>query len=86
MNTLTAPQQTDFGADDVATIRLLAGMTQQQLAQHLGCSAMSVIRWEQGRTTPLPVYEEKMRELRQTVLAMDPDESFKRVLKLGKVV
>ena len=42
-------------ADLVRETRQRLGLTQTQLAQELGVSYQSVNRWENGRTTPLPM-------------------------------
>ena len=36
--------------------RLARGWTQQQLAQHVGCSLTSVCGWESGRKRPTGLY------------------------------
>lgn len=42
-------------ADLVRETRQRLGLTQTQLAQHLGVSYQSVNRWENGRHIPLPM-------------------------------
>jgi DNA-binding transcriptional regulator YiaG len=48
--------ETDFDPKVLITKRLGAGMTQKQLAVHLGVSPRSLWNWEAGTTTPTPEF------------------------------
>lgn len=44
-------------------LRIGAGLTQQQLADKLGVSHISVSRWETGKAIPSPRYIKKMADM-----------------------
>lgn len=76
---------TDFGADEVILIRQLAAMTQKQFALALGCSEMTIKRWEKSRCQPDHVYVRQMTTMRKELLAMEPDKFSERILGVTKV-
>lgn len=49
----------------ITTIRAALGMTREQFAAALSCSPETLRKWETGRTKPLRVYLDRMRELAQ---------------------
>ncbi|MFB2771607.1 multiprotein-bridging factor 1 family protein [Pelatocladus sp. BLCC-F211] len=44
----------------IRDLRLLAGLTQEQLAASLGVTYSTINRWENGRSTPSPLAMEKI--------------------------
>ncbi|MDM8331558.1 helix-turn-helix transcriptional regulator [Limosilactobacillus pontis] len=44
-------------------LRVGAGMTQQELADKLGVTHISVSRWETGKSIPSPKYIKKMADM-----------------------
>ena len=48
---------------DVRQLRKRMGLTQEQFAQRLHVTPLTVLRWESGQTTPRPLALEKLREL-----------------------
>ncbi|WP_028649019.1 Scr1 family TA system antitoxin-like transcriptional regulator [Nocardiopsis sp. CNT312] len=65
----------------LTTYRELAGLTQQQLANHLGCSAASVSRWACGHALP---FRETVEQLEQLLNAGGKIISAWRMGKSGK--
>ena len=53
-----------MNAQDIKELRLKLGLSQTQLAKKLGVSIMSVSRWENGRSKPLPAFERKLKRLK----------------------
>lgn len=49
--------------DDILAIRKSAGMTQAKFAAELGCTLATLSRWENGKSTPSPVYLKQLRHL-----------------------
>ena len=47
----------------VKSLREAAGLTQQQLADELGVTNMTVSRWEREETTPLPAFERQIKKM-----------------------
>lgn len=45
------------------SLRVGAGLTQQQLAKKLGVTGVTVHRWEAGNVMPKPKYIKKMADL-----------------------
>jgi transcriptional regulator with XRE-family HTH domain len=60
--------------DDVATIRALAGLTQEELAARLGVARLTVIRWESGQCEPGAAHAAALAALRDRILAMTATE------------
>ena len=55
-------------AQEIKAIREGLGWSQIQLAAELGIgSQLTIIRWENGKNSPLPIFETKLRELEQQV-------------------
>ena len=50
-------------ADDLRRKREQLGLTQEELAKHLGVKRLSVIRWENGQTEIDKILERAMRDL-----------------------
>lgn len=53
---------------DVADIKILRealGLSQEQLARHLGVSFMTISRWERGHAKPSPLAMEKLEQIRK---------------------
>ncbi len=48
---------------ELKQIRKRLGLTQVELAEKIGASEISVIRWENDHTNMLPVYERQIQEL-----------------------
>ncbi|MFE3459803.1 Scr1 family TA system antitoxin-like transcriptional regulator [Nocardiopsis aegyptia] len=67
--------------DVLTTYRELAGLTQQQVASHLGCSAASVSRWACGHALP---FRETTEQLDQLLSAQGKLISAWRLAKSGK--
>lgn len=64
--TITMKKTTTDGKLDpkqVKRLRERLRLTQKQMAQRMGVSLRSVIRWEQGTSVPHPVFTRMMREL-----------------------
>ena len=57
---LTTPQ-------GITTLRAALGMTREQFAAALRCSPETLRKWETGRTSPLRVYLDRMRELAREI-------------------
>lgn len=49
-------------ADAIKRQRLLLKMTQAQLAEYVGVSAVAVWKWESAVTTPRPAMQQKIAE------------------------
>jgi len=47
----------------IKRIRLDLGRTQKNIATILGTSAVTVSRWELGRSAPMPVFQQKLEKL-----------------------
>jgi len=65
----------------LTTYRELSGLTQQQLASHLGCSAASVSRWARGHALP---FRETVEQLDQLLEAAGKVIHAWRTAKSGK--
>lgn len=39
------------------------GMSREELAAKVGCSAVSIWKWETGRTLPLPAFRKRLERL-----------------------
>ena len=48
---------------ELRALRAGAGMTQQDLADKLGVTHISVSRWENGKTIPSPRYIKRMADI-----------------------
>ncbi|MCI1925647.1 MAG: helix-turn-helix domain-containing protein [[Lactobacillus] timonensis] len=48
---------------ELRSLRAGAGLTQQQLADKLGVSHISVSRWETGKAIPSPKYIKQMADM-----------------------
>lgn len=44
----------------IRTLRLKAGMTQQEVAKKVDVDQAAVSNWEKGRNPPLPKYQKKL--------------------------
>ncbi len=53
----------NLSPEDIKSLRLSLGWTQQHFAEMLGTALSSVSKWENGKSEPLPVYQKKLREL-----------------------
>lgn len=69
-----------FGPQALAQKRKSLGLTQAQLAQLLGTSTLSVMRWENAKVVPRQAQLKKIA----AVLEMTPEEASKRLLKSNK--
>jgi len=49
--------------DDLRRKREQLGLTQEELAKHLGVKRLSIIRWENGQTEIDKILERAMRDL-----------------------
>ncbi len=47
----------------IAEAREAKGLTREQLATELGCSYITVARWEKGRKMPMRVFRRKLQEI-----------------------
>ena len=45
---------------EVKEVRSRAGLTQSEFAQRLHVSQVTVSRWENGKSCPLPIFESEM--------------------------
>lgn len=65
--------------------RKAAGLTQQQLADHLGTTSGAVIRWEGGKHVPSPKHQKAMEELYGLLAGalspLDPEDEEIRLLR-----
>jgi len=52
-------------AEAIRAARKEYGITREEVAVALGCSAATIGRWERGETTPLPVYTRRWKEVRR---------------------
>jgi len=50
--------------EDIRTLRLGLGLTQQALAERLHVAASTVARWEAGRQSPNPAMTHALSELK----------------------
>ena len=41
------------------------GMSREELAAKVGCSAVSIWKWETGRTMPLPAFRKQLERILQ---------------------
>ena len=57
----------------IRRIRESLGLTQAQLAEHLGVSFMSVNRWENGHVKPLPAFMKALEKLERETAAQEAD-------------
>ena len=55
--------------NDVRQLRRRIGLTQQQFAERLLVTPLTVLRWEAGQSTPRPLAAAKLRELEQEFAA-----------------
>lgn len=53
---------------DVKAVRLILGLTQEQFAAKLGVTFPTVNRWENNKTTPSPLAQQKLNKLLKTLL------------------
>ncbi|MBD2497895.1 helix-turn-helix transcriptional regulator [Nostoc sp. FACHB-280] len=44
-------------------LRILAGLTQEQLASSIGVTYSTINRWENGHTRPMPLAMQKIEEM-----------------------
>lgn len=67
---------------NVRDIRRAAKLTQNQLADKIGCSRATIQRWESGQFRPFPCLEKKLQELNeQTLFMADVKEPEIKLLK-----
>ena len=52
-------------AAEIKALREALGLSQEQLARHLGVSFVSVSRWERGLAKPSPLATEKLDQIRR---------------------
>lgn len=64
-------------ADMVRETRQHLGLTQEEFALKLGVSYQSVNRWENGRTKPLPIAINRIKQ----ILSSTGDQGFDLLLK-----
>lgn len=50
--------------EDIKSIRLSLGVTQEKFAHLLGTTVVSVCRWESGKTKPSRLYIKELKELK----------------------
>jgi len=60
---VTKREPGDNVAERIRSIRMRLGLTQEQLAARLGVSFMSVSRWENGHSKPLPAFMKALEDL-----------------------
>ena len=56
---------------DIRALRQRSGLTQQQLAERLHVTPLTVLRWESGQSRPRPLALTKLREVAQELAASD---------------
>ena len=54
---------TDLTPETIRNARQALGLTQEQFAERIGCSALAVSFWERGTRTPTGLYAKAVREL-----------------------
>ncbi|MBU1008425.1 helix-turn-helix domain-containing protein [Candidatus Dependentiae bacterium] len=60
---VNAEKQRKVYGERLRAKRLAHGLTQQQLADKVGSSRVSVNKWEQGVSTPMKIYQERMNRM-----------------------
>lgn len=50
---------------EIKTLREALGLSQEQLARHLGVSFMTISRWERGHSKPSPLAIEKLEQMKK---------------------
>ena len=66
------PASDQLGApSDIRALRQRRGLTQQQLAERLHVTPLTVLRWESGQSRPRPLALAKLREVAQELAASD---------------
>jgi DNA-binding transcriptional regulator YiaG len=55
----------NLSAEDIKNLRLSLGWSQECFARELGATLNSVYKWESGKSNPLPVFQQKLRELQK---------------------
>ena len=63
----TKVNDSDLTKDEIKELRNQMGMTQFEFAVELGTVPNTILNWENGHFKPLPVYQEKLKELRKKV-------------------
>lgn len=53
---------------EIKEVRRALGMSQEQFAREVGATLGSVWRWETGERKPLPVFAEKIQQLRESLV------------------
>ncbi len=61
--------------DQIRSLRQSLGLTQQQFADRLGVSFVSLNRWENGKSRPSPLAIEKIREIAETTVRQESEEA-----------
>ena len=51
-------------AEEVKALRKKLGMSQQKFAEEVGVSISTIGRWESGIGKPLPIFVEKINEIK----------------------
>lgn len=54
----------EINGEKIKRLRETLGLTQAAFALRLGVDRRSVVRWENGKAKPHPVWVERMRELK----------------------
>jgi putative transcriptional regulator len=66
---------------DVKKLRIKLGLTQEQLAQLLGVSWITVNRWERNKCNPSPLAAEKLQTLFNRIEEAGIDELKRTIIK-----
>ena len=76
-------------AEEVKALRKKLGMSQQKFAEEVGVSISTIGRWESGIGKPLPIFVEKINEIKNLLMnfKMDPrqEKIMKDYLGIGKI-
>jgi len=48
---------------DLKKLRKILGLTQEKLADELGVSLATIVRWETGKTKPSPLARQRINQL-----------------------
>lgn len=82
MATFTLQEGTQVDIDaDVRQLRGRLGLTQEQFAERLGVSTITVHRWESGQSRPRPLALEKLAQLQQEAAAAASEARPMRTLR-----
>ena len=64
MEGITSYNEGMMEGKEIKELRTRLGWTQQHLGDYIGATHVSVYKWEKGLSKPMPVFANKLEELR----------------------